>query len=109
MVSKKKRKSKAYRELMQMVAKTSGYHLYEVEDVLNHFIGNIQVLLAANMPVKISGLGILSVKKMKIRGVPDGQGGLQWYDAYRLSVVSDTRIQSYLKENHVESEPAEDT
>ena len=59
MVSKKKRKSKAYRELMQMVAKTSGYHLYEVEDVLNHFIGNIQVLLAANMPVKISGLGIL--------------------------------------------------
>ena len=105
MGSKEKRKSKKYRELIQMVSKSSGYHLYEVEDVLDHFVGNIQVLLAANMPVRISGIGILRVKKMKIRGVPDGKGRIAWYDSFRLSVVSDTRIQDYLKENHVETEP----
>ncbi len=48
---------------------------------------------------------------MKIRGVPDGYGGTAWYDAYRLSVVSDGRMQSHLKENYndPEPEPAEAT
>jgi hypothetical protein len=105
MGDKEKRKSKKYRQLIAMVAKSSGYHQYEVEDVLDHFVGNIQVLLAENMPVRISGIGILRVKKMRIRGVPDGKGGLSWYDAYRLSVVSDTRIQNYLKENYNDPEP----
>lgn len=106
---KEKRKSKKYKQLIDMVANSSGYHQYEVEDVLNHLVGNIQVLLAENMPVKISGIGTLRVKKMKIRGVPDGYGGTAWYDAYRLSVVSDGRMQSHLKENYNDPNPETET
>lgn len=100
---KTKRKSKSYRQLIEMVAKSSGYYQYEVEDVLNHLVGNIQVILADDMPVKISGIGTLKVKKMKIRGIPGKHGKDLCYDAFRLSVVSDSNLQNHLKEFHAES------
>jgi hypothetical protein len=86
-----------------MISKSSGYHLYEVEDVLQHLVGNIQVLLAADVPVKISGLGTMRVKKMKIKGIPGKHAENTCYTAFRLSVTSDTGLQNHLKENHVES------
>lgn len=103
MGDKQKRKSKSYKQLIQLVAKSSGYHIYEVEDVLQHLVGNIQVLLAADMPVKISGLGMMRVKKMKIKGIPGKHSENSCYTAFRLSVVSDTGLQNHLKEHHVES------
>lgn len=86
-----------------MVAKSSGYHQYEVEDVLNHLVGNIQVLLAADMPVKINGIGVLKVKKMHVSRMFSTEGEKVCYDAYRLSVVSDSRMQTHLKENYEQS------
>lgn len=86
-----------------MISKSSGYHLYEVEDVLQHLVGNIQVLLAADMPVKISGIGVLKVKKMHVSRMFSTEGEKVCYDAYRLSVVSDTGMQNYLKENYEQS------
>jgi nucleoid DNA-binding protein len=100
---KAKRKSKSYRELIKMIAQTSGYHQYEVEDVLNHFVGNVQVLLAADMPVKISGLGTIKVKKMHVSRMFSTEGEKVCYDAYRLSVVSDNGLQLHLKENYEQS------
>lgn len=100
---KAKRKSKSYKQLIEMVAKSSGYHQYEVEDVLNHLVGNIQVLLAEDMPVKISGIGMLRVQKMKIRGIPGKHDKNMCYDSFRLSVISDSGLQNHLKEHHVES------
>ncbi len=99
-----KRKTKSYRQLIEVVATSSGYHQYEVEDVLRHLLGNIQILLAEGTPVKLAGLGTLRVKKMKIRDAPDGRGSTMCYDTYRLSVTSDTSMRNYLKENHVETE-----
>ena len=104
---KEKRKSKKYRQLIDMVAKSSGYHQYEVEDVLNHFVGNIQLLLAQNMPVKISGIGMLNVKKMRVSRLPTDSVKEVCYTAYRLSVITDSPMQNYLKENYNDSESTE--
>lgn len=104
---KAKYKSKKYRQLIEMVAKSSGYYQYEVEDVLNHLVGNIQVLLAEGTAVKMSGIGTLKVKKMHVSRLPSGSLEEVCYTAYRLSVVSDTQMLTYLKENYVEPAEAE--
>lgn len=99
---KAKRKSKKYRQLIEMVAKSSGYYQYEVEDVLNHLIGNVQLLLAEGTDVKLSGLGTLKVKQMHVSRMFSTEGPKTCYTAYRLSVVSDAILQQHLKENYVE-------
>lgn len=100
---KAKYKSESYKQLIKRVASTSGYHQYEVEDVLRHFVGNMQVLLAQGLPVKISGLGTMKVKKMLIKGIPNKMNSNTCYDAFRLSVTSDEGLQKYLKENYESS------
>lgn len=102
MGDKQKRKSKRYKQLIEMVAKSSGYYQYEVEDVLNHLVGNIQVLLAEGTDVKIRGLGTMKVKKMRISRMFSTEGEKVWYTAYRLSVASDTLLQQHLKEHYAE-------
>lgn len=103
MGDKQKRKSKRYKQLIEMVAKSSGYYQYEVEDVLNHLVGNIQVLLAEGADVKIRGLGTMRVKKMKISKMFSAEGPDLGYTSYRLSVASDSILQQHLKENYAES------
>lgn len=103
MGDKQKRKSKRYKQLIEMVAKSSGYYQYEVEDILNHLVGNMQVLLAEGTDVKIRGLGTMRVKKMKVSKMFSAQGPNLSYTAYRLSVASDAVLQNYLKENYAES------
>ena len=95
---KAKRKSAKYKQLIKMVAQSSGYYEYEVIDVLNHFVGNVQLLLSQGLPVKISGLGTMQVKNMKIKGIPSKMNPAAVYNAFRLSVVSDTALQNHLKE-----------
>lgn len=107
MGDKQKRKSKQYKQLIKMIAKTSGYYEYEVTDVLNHLVGNIQVLLAEGTDVKIRGLGTMRVKKMKVSKMFSADGPDLSYTAYRLSVASDSLLQQHLKENYIEPEPAE--
>lgn len=94
------RNSKKYKQLIKMVAQTSGYYEYEVADVLNHFVGNIQVLLAEGTDVKINGLGTMRVKRMHVTKLPTDSEKVVDYVAYRLSVCSDARMQEYLKDNY---------
>lgn len=102
MGNKTKRKSKKYRQLIEMVAKSSGYYQYEVEDVLNHFVGNVQLLLAEGTDVKISGLGTMRVKKMHVSRMFNTEGEKLCYTAFRLSVASDALLQNHLKEHYAE-------
>lgn len=103
MGDKQKRKSKQYKQLIEMVAKSSGYYKYEVEDVLNHLVGNIQVLLAEGTDVKIRGLGTMKVKKMKLSKMFSADGPNLGYTAYRLSMATDTLLQQHLKEHYADS------
>lgn len=102
MGDKQKRKSKKYKQLIEMVAKSSGYYQYEVEDVLNHLVGNIQVLLAEGTDVKLRGLGTMKVKQMKISRMFNTEGEKLCYTAFRLSVASDSILQQHLKEHYAE-------
>lgn len=102
MGDKQKRKSKRYKQLIEMVAKSSGYYQYEVEDVLNHLVGNIQVLLSEGTDVKIRGLGTMKVKQMKISRMFNTEGEKLCYTAFRLSVATDSILQNHLKENYIE-------
>lgn len=102
MGDKQKRKSKKYKQLIEMVAKSSGYYQYEVEDVLNHLVGNIQVLLAEGTDVKIRGLGTMKVKKMQVSRMFNTEGEKVCYTCFRLSVTSDSILQQHLKEQYAE-------
>lgn len=103
MADKQKRKSKQYKQLLKMTAESSGYYEYEVEDVVRHLIGNIQVLLAEGTVVKLRGLGTMRVKQMKISKMFSAEGPDLSYTAYRLSVATDSLLQQHLKENYIES------
>lgn len=103
MGDKQKRKSKQYKQLLKMTAESSGYYEYEVEDVVRHLIGNIQLLLAEGTDVKLRGLGTMKVKKMKISKMFCAEGPTLSYTAYKLSVTTDSLLQQHLKENYFES------
>jgi nucleoid DNA-binding protein len=104
---KQKRKSKQYKQLLKMTAQSSGYYEYEVEDVVRHLIGNIQVLLAEGTDVKLRGIGTMKVKKMRISRMFSTEGEKMRYTAYRVSVTSDSLLQQHLKEHYYDSEPTE--
>ena len=107
MGDKQKRNSKQYKQLLKMTAQSSGYYEYEVEDVVRHLIGNIQVLLAEGTDVKLRGLGTMKVKQMKISRMFNTEGEKLCYTAFRLSVATDSLLQNHLKENYIEPEPTE--
>ncbi len=92
-------KSKAHKQLMKMVAESSGYLLYEVEDVLDHLIGNIQLLLAEGIDVKLSGLGTIRVSPMNVNNTLHGKKVC--YTTHRLSLATDEPMRRYLQENYV--------
>lgn len=100
MGDKQKRKSKRYKQLIEMVAKSSGYYQYEVEDVLNHLVGNIQVLLAEGTDVKLRGLGTMKVTRMHVTKLPNNPDKVVDYVSYRLSVTSDSLLQQHIKEHY---------
>jgi nucleoid DNA-binding protein len=96
-----KYKSKGYKELIKLVAQTSKYHDYEVEDVLNHLIGNIQVLLSQGNSVKLSGLGVIKVQKLVKKNTLDNNSAEDsCYTAYRMSLASDVPMKNFLKEHY---------
>lgn len=94
-----KNKSKSYRQLIRNVADSSGYLVYEVEDVLDHLIGNIQLLLAQGVEVKLSGLGTIRVSPMEVTNTLQGQKVC--YTTHRLSLATDQPMRRYLQENYV--------
>ncbi len=65
-------KSKSYQELLRLIAKSSDYNLYEVEDIMNHFVAHVQQLLRKGEIVKVSGLGVFKSSTIKPRTMPMG-------------------------------------
>ena len=55
------------KEFIKLVAESSGFHLYEVEDILNHVVGNFHLLMKEDASVKIDGIGWFSRRNVKPR------------------------------------------
>lgn len=55
------------KEFLKLVAESSGYNLYEVEDILNHIVGNFHLLMKEDASVKIDGIGWFSRRNVKPR------------------------------------------
>ena len=90
-----KYQSTSYRDLVRLIAKSSKYHIYEVEDIMNHFIAHAQVMLKNGEEVKISGLGTLKAHEMKeVSKVLNGTAIK--YKAKRLSFKMDLPLHRYL-------------
>ena len=64
---KPQRRSVSTMELMKLTSESSKYHLYEVEDVINHMIAHMQILLERDGSIKIDGIGTISIRKSKPR------------------------------------------
>ena len=55
------------KEFIKLVAESSGYNLYEVEDIINHVVGNFHMLMKEDAQVKIDGIGWFSRRNVKPR------------------------------------------
>ena len=55
------------KEFVKLVAESSNYHTYEVEDILNHIVGNFHLLMKEDASVKIDGIGWFSRRNVKPR------------------------------------------
>lgn len=55
------------KEFLKLVVESSGYNLYEVEDILNHLVGNFHLLMKEDAQVKIDGIGWFSRRNVKPR------------------------------------------
>lgn len=55
------------KDLIKRTADTSDYSIAEVDDIYRHLIGNIQLMLAEGLELKISGLGTFRRKRVKPR------------------------------------------
>lgn len=98
MGSKVESKEGSYKHLIEKISETSGYHIYEVKDILNHLVGNMQILLGRGIDVKLSGIGTIRCKKMFVKNTVNGKK-LE-YTTHRLSIVTDTPMKRYIKDNH---------
>lgn len=87
-----------HRQLVQKICKTSGYHEYEVKDILNHLVGHIQLFFSDEGEVKIFGLGVIRCAKMKVKNTLRGKK--VEYTTHRLSISADIPMKRYLKESH---------
>lgn len=55
------------KEFLKLVAESSSYNLYEVEDIVNHIVGNFHMLMKEDAQVKIDGIGWFSRRNVKPR------------------------------------------
>lgn len=55
------------KEFLKLVAESSSYNLYEVEDIINHVVGNFHMLMKEDAQVKIDGIGWFSRRNVKPR------------------------------------------
>ena len=82
------------------MAKTSGYKPYEVEDVFEHLIANIQLVLLNGDEIKLNGLGTIANKKYKPRLVEiKGREPVMVYNATGLAIRMDESFRRQFKEN----------
>jgi nucleoid DNA-binding protein len=88
------------KELIKMVSQSSGYHLYEVQDVVNHLLAHMQMLLQEQKPVKLDGIGGIRVKKFAPRQmiVPSTGERLILINDFTLAIRADPQMKRLLKE-----------
>jgi nucleoid DNA-binding protein len=86
------------KQLINIVANTTKYHKYEVEDIMAHLIEHMQIILAGGDSVKLSGIGTLSVKTFKPRLITfEGQAPKMSYNAVGMSIKLDETMRVILK------------
>lgn len=100
-------KNSNYKQMLKNIAYTSKYHIYEVEDVLQHFMFHIQEMLARGIPVKLPGVGTIKIQKMHVKKFLDGEN--LCYTTHRLSIPLDNQMKSFLKEKLNATKPTEAT
>ena len=62
-----KKRKVTNKEFVRLVSESSGYLIYEVEDILNHIVGNFHLLMKEDASVKIDGIGWFSRRNVKPR------------------------------------------
>ena len=62
-----KKRKVTNKEFVRLVSESSGYLIYEVEDILNHIVGNFHLLMKEDAQVKIDGIGWFSRRNVKPR------------------------------------------
>lgn len=60
------------KDLLKATADSSGYHLYQVEDIVKHFVAHTQLAIMKGTKVKIDGLGYLTMHETKGRTFVSG-------------------------------------
>lgn len=92
-------KKTSHKELIKLIAESSRYHKYEIEDILNHMIGHVQVILGRGETVKIDGIGTLKPTKYLL-STQDGFSGnptKMLYNAVKISVKIDPEMKRNLE------------
>ena len=92
------------KELIKMISESSGYHSYEVTDVLNHLVLNFHSVLLEDKQLKIDGIGTFSQKKCKPRNFTSSLTG-QTYEiktSPSVSLKPDSVLRNVLKEQEPE-------
>lgn len=89
------------KELIRMVADSSKYHIYEVEDVLQHTIAHIQESVSKGKIIKLNGLGVISRKLYKPTLVSlGGRPPVMVYNSVGMSIRPDYTMKQILKANY---------
>lgn len=88
------------KELISLISQSSGYHKYEVEDFLKHFVKVMQDAVIDDNKVKIEGLGVFQLKHYKPRTFYSAFNDLEYSvkTAPALSLKPDTWIRTMLQE-----------
>jgi nucleoid DNA-binding protein len=87
------------KDLIRMVADSTDYHVYEVEDVISHLVAHMQNLLAENKSIKLNGIGTISRRKYKPREIKfEGREPVMVYNQVGIAIKMDFTMKNFLKD-----------
>ena len=92
------KKSANLKQLIRKTSASSDYYLYEVEDVVKHFIAHVQEELKTNGTVKIDGIGVIKKVDLKIKNYAqsNSENKDQVYNAVKLYITIDEAMRRNL-------------
>ena len=87
------------KQLIRKTSASSGYYLYEVEDVVGHFIAHIQRELKTSGKVRIDGIGTIKRTELKLKNFSELSSDDKdvMYNAFKLSISMDEAMRNNLK------------
>jgi nucleoid DNA-binding protein len=91
-------KSISTNKLIALVAASSGYHKYEVADILEHLAVHIAQGIDNDLQVKLEGVGAFSKKESKPRDFKSGLTGKDYSISTKISATlkPDTYLKNFL-------------